>query len=236
MHVRHNVYALRPGGPKISALRSGVRAMKHQHFPQGRSEELVLPGRHPRLHPYAARSPGAKELEHVPACQLFFFLSWHRMYIYYFERILRAASGDPDLALPYWNYSDPAQRALPTPFREPAGSQNPLYVSQRQAGINAGAELPASDVSAAQMFKSRRFLPRQGSRLSFGGEGPGAGALLELHGSPRGPAAQYRSRESRGLNGIPTPRPRTPSLGCIIPISTAFGSVGWTAATVARTP
>ena len=64
------------------------------------------------------------------------------------------------------------------PFREPAGSQNPLYVSQRQAGINAGAELPASTSPHAQIFKSRKFLPRQGSRLSFGGKGPRAGALL----------------------------------------------------------
>ncbi|MGH7262080.1 MAG: tyrosinase family protein [Nitrospiraceae bacterium] len=31
----------------------------------------------------------------------YFFLSWHRMYLYYFERILREASRDPNFALPY---------------------------------------------------------------------------------------------------------------------------------------
>jgi len=92
------------------------------------------------------------------------------MYIYFFERILRAVSGDPNLALPYWNYSDPAQRALLVPFREPSGAANPLFVSQRNAGINAGAELLGSDVSTTQMFLARNFLPREGSRLSFGEE------------------------------------------------------------------
>jgi hypothetical protein len=105
----------------------------------------------------------------------FFFLSWHRMYIYFFERILRAASGDPNLALPYWNYSDPAQRALGVPFREPAGANNLLFVSQRNAGINAGAELLGSDVSTTQMFLARNFLPREGSRLSFGGGSDASG-------------------------------------------------------------
>ncbi|MFF4696346.1 tyrosinase family protein [Streptomyces chattanoogensis] len=87
-----------------------------------------------------------------------YFLPWHRAYIWYFERIVRAtikkiaaAEGitpDPSAtwALPYWNYAlDPAgtepaftSRALPAAFREPQmpskpdGSgplvANPLYL------------------------------------------------------------------------------------------------------------
>src|SRR5262249_30234876 len=58
------------------------------------------------------------------------FLPWHRAYLYYFERTLRWASGNPDLALPYWNYSDPKQRMLPRVFRdaEAGGKPNPLYL------------------------------------------------------------------------------------------------------------
>ena len=58
------------------------------------------------------------------------FLPWHRAYLYYFERILRWASGNPDLALPYWNYSDEAQRTLPRTFRAPkvGDDPNPLYL------------------------------------------------------------------------------------------------------------
>jgi hypothetical protein len=57
------------------------------------------------------------------------------MYLYWFERILRQASGDRDFALPYWNYSRREQQVLPAPFRK---LENPLYVAQRAPWINAG--------------------------------------------------------------------------------------------------
>jgi tyrosinase len=85
-----------------------------------------------------------------------FFLSWHRMYICFFERILRKASGLPSLGLPYWNYSeatDPNARFLPAAFRSPANSSNPLYDPTRNAAINAGtAQLAASAVSLASVL------------------------------------------------------------------------------------
>jgi len=46
----------------------------------------------------------------------YFFLSWHRAYLHFFERIVRKASGDPDFSLPYWGYEDPLQASLPTAF------------------------------------------------------------------------------------------------------------------------
>jgi tyrosinase len=46
----------------------------------------------------------------------YFFLSWHRIYLHFFERIARKASGDPDFMLPYWGYEDPLQASLPTAF------------------------------------------------------------------------------------------------------------------------
>src|SRR3712207_6487227 len=88
----------------------------------------------------------------------FFFLSWHRMYIYYFECILRAASEDDDLALPYWNYSNPGQQALPVPFRNPADETNPLFEAQRNAGINQGALLPPAAVAISGTMAVRNFL------------------------------------------------------------------------------
>jgi hypothetical protein len=85
-----------------------------------------------------------------------FFLLWHRMYICFFERILRKASGMPSLGLPYWNYSDAADanaRFLPTAFRSPANTTNPLFTSNRNAAINAGtAQLAASAVSLASVL------------------------------------------------------------------------------------
>jgi tyrosinase len=60
------------------------------------------------------------------------FLPWHRAYLYYFERVLRWAADDPDLTLPYWNYSDAGQRELPPAFREVKadGQPNPLYLPE----------------------------------------------------------------------------------------------------------
>ena len=86
----------------------------------------------------------------------FFFLAWHRMYLYYFERILRTsvqqAIHDPSykFTLPFWNYE--SFHPLPAPFRSPANSTNPLYVAQRTSNCNSGATCvsasTASDTTA----------------------------------------------------------------------------------------
>ncbi|MGH8086421.1 MAG: tyrosinase family protein [Lysobacter sp.] len=68
-----------------------------------------------------------------------FFLPWHRMFVYFFEGIVREVSGRPDFALPYWNYtsSDPALRGvLPEAFRLP---DDPLYGSLYRPDRNAQA-------------------------------------------------------------------------------------------------
>ena len=79
--------------------------------------------------------------------QSWFFLPWHRMYVYYFEQIVRKtvveAGGPANWALPYWNYCLGGENAaLPEQFRTPADSRNPLYVKERVASYNAGARLP----------------------------------------------------------------------------------------------
>jgi tyrosinase len=132
------------------------------------------------------------------------FLPWHRAYLYYFERILRWAAEDPELALPYWDYTDPNQRELPQAFRDAkvGGEDNPLYLpegasfadDQGQAQIfpmrdgpllradtGLGREATSRDALNLVPFASQRPLP---PAASFGG-GPacdptcscGAGAL-----------------------------------------------------------
>ncbi|MBF0372681.1 MAG: tyrosinase family protein [Alphaproteobacteria bacterium] len=66
---------------------------------------------------------------------VYHFLPWHRMYAYFFERIIAKLSGDPNFTLPYWNYLDTNLRAIPPEFRVPGG---PLYRAERNAGVNAG--------------------------------------------------------------------------------------------------
>ena len=57
------------------------------------------------------------------------FLPWHRAYLYYFERILREAANDASLALPYWNWTE--HPSLPDRFW---GANNPLNDDTRRIG------------------------------------------------------------------------------------------------------
>jgi len=85
------------------------------------------------------------------------FLTWHRMYLYYFERVLQQAAGDPNLRLPYWDYAGHPQ--LPAIFREATYVNetgqtvpNPLRVEARRSELNtgtAGIATSVSDSSAA---------------------------------------------------------------------------------------
>ncbi|KMO36632.1 tyrosinase [Methylobacterium tarhaniae] len=70
--------------------------------------------------------------------QTWYFLPWHRGYLWAFERVVRDAvvslGGPADWSLPYWNYFGPNQAALPPAFAArtmPDGTPNPLYVPQR---------------------------------------------------------------------------------------------------------
>jgi tyrosinase len=77
-----------------------------------------------------------------------YFLPWHRMFVYYFERIVRQVSGRPDFAMPYWDYtsSDPAKRGvLPTAFLlkdDPVFGS--LYRAERSTLANSGQSIQAN--------------------------------------------------------------------------------------------
>ena len=162
-YVRPNIGKLDPNGPEIAALRKGVEVMKSR------------PASDPTSWLYQANMHGTYDepaLEAWNSCQhgSFFFLSWHRMYLYYFERILRKASGDDNFALPFWDYTDPAQRAIPAPFRNPANAQNPLFVAERNPPINQGAQIPESATRFTQAMAFTNFTSPAGSALSFGGQ------------------------------------------------------------------
>jgi hypothetical protein len=85
------------------------------------------------------------------------FLTWHRMYLYYFEKVLQAAAGDPDLQVPYWDYE--ADGHLPTIYQDlnylsgMVVLSNPLYVANRAAPLNDGsAALLPIDTSTAGAY------------------------------------------------------------------------------------
>jgi tyrosinase len=151
--VRVDVWSLAPNDPIITYYAHAVRAMqaRAESDPASWAYQAAIHGRNG-----APPLPLWNECRH----QGWFFVSWHRTYLYYFERIVRAeviALGGPsDWALPYWNYDGGGNHnQLPMSFRAPRlhdGTANPLYVAGRT--LIAGAALP-SQVTSASFAMSR---------------------------------------------------------------------------------
>ncbi|HEY2766998.1 MAG TPA: tyrosinase family protein [Solirubrobacteraceae bacterium] len=102
------------------------------------------------------------------------FVAWHRMFVYYFEQIVRAAvvetGGPANWALPYWDYELGGEHAsIPDAFRKADGGANPLYVAQRAPGINEGARLKRAVTTSRFALARPDFI---GSTEFGGGEAP----------------------------------------------------------------
>jgi len=68
-----------------------------------------------------------------------YFQAWHRGFLHFFELQLRAASGNPELTLPYWDYYKNPR--LPEIFASPTlsdGSSNSLYWAGRKGTVIEG--------------------------------------------------------------------------------------------------
>ncbi len=70
------------------------------------------------------------------------FLPWHRMFLFFFENIVRQVSGHPEFAVPYWNYTsaDLALRGIvPLQFRlKDDATYGVLYRPSRTLLANTG--------------------------------------------------------------------------------------------------
>lgn len=172
MRVRKDVWKLPAGDDTLDWYGKAITAMSELPITDPRSWHYqaaihgIDPPPPPALRPYWA------QCQHRTS----FFLSWHRMYILRFERIvaaqIEALGGPKNWALPYWDYSrNPEYRALPVAFRHatlPGGAPNPLYTSQRNPGANAGtATLDAKDVDVKICLKAPGTTAPAGF---FGGE------------------------------------------------------------------
>jgi Common central domain of tyrosinase/Polyphenol oxidase middle domain len=178
--TRASVASLTP--QQIASLRHGVQVM------------MARPVSDPTSYKFQANIHGTDdngtplETQAWNQCQHqgFYFLSWHRMYLYFFDRILRAAAQDPTLVLPYWDWTQPDQRTLPLPFRDPADSSNPLFIpsgiATRPSGFNSGtSHLDDMSVDVSKAFENLDF--ETGGQLAYG-FGGGASAVNQFVDNP----------------------------------------------------
>ncbi len=156
--LRRDIWSLSPHDPVVTAYADAVEAMKARAATDCTSWT------------YQAAIHGTTTTPSQPLwnqCQhgSWYFLPWHRMFLYYFEKIVRAhieeLHGAGDWALPYWNYGGGGNHnTLPLAFRNPTrpnGSPNPLYVALRNPGINSGAGLPPSITTDAAAMACASF-------------------------------------------------------------------------------
>jgi tyrosinase len=82
------------------------------------------------------------------------FLPWHRGYLYFFEKIVRKMSSDDRFRLPYWSWEKEGQNVLPAPFRDPQyqGRANALFDGTRVEAANKGQ--PLRPLSASGSFSA----------------------------------------------------------------------------------
>lgn len=119
------------------------------------------------------------------------FLIWHRAYLYYFERHLRDAAQDADLAAPYWDCADPDQRTFPeiyAPAKLEDGSTNSLYHPSRNGAFtNGDSEISARVALGERAMSATTFFSDvgvTGFAGDFSDEGDPRQGLLEQ--SPHG--------------------------------------------------
>lgn len=105
------------------------------------------------------------------------FLFWHRMYIWYLEKIVRDLSGKQDFALPYWNYgsTDASNNIMAEAIRYKDGS---LFEPARWSILNAGQVIPSE-----QVLQIQQSLEELKTNPTFGGS---AGFSKSLEIAPHG--------------------------------------------------
>jgi tyrosinase len=106
-----------------------------------------------------------------------YFTTWHRWYLHYFEAICRKACGNPDFALPYWNYAsnNGSSLQLPDQFTRVSPDRtkpNVLFFDDRGLGfadgqadgpqnvaMNAGGFMPFSQTQYGPALATREMFP-----------------------------------------------------------------------------
>ncbi|HKW57129.1 MAG TPA: tyrosinase family protein [Candidatus Acidoferrum sp.] len=210
MRTRKDIWKLAPGDQTLLWYARAIAEMQKRGVTDPTSWRYQA-----AIHDYdSSDDPLAVAGEQLPSqseqdtywarCQhgTWFFLPWHRAFLFYFEQILLQAiqtlGGPADWALPYWNYSDPSNpkaRCLPPAFwaaKLPDGSANTLLVPARARGANRGQPLGSSNSAEITTCLEKPVFVNSsaGGATGFGGGRTGfshSGNLLgELETVPHG--------------------------------------------------
>jgi hypothetical protein len=111
VRVRRDVNTLSQQDDNLLALRDAIPRMKADGGPLGWSRQIAIHANMSWGHHHSWR-----------------FLAWHRMQLFYLERIIARVSGHDAFAMPYWNWGD--DRIPPLFFNK----ATPFYHRQRDAG------------------------------------------------------------------------------------------------------
>jgi tyrosinase len=183
-YLRRDVKNLDADSQVLRSFRKGIEAMKR------------LPDSDPHSWSFQANIHGFTEETRNPdatwgQCQHgnWWFLPWHRAYLYHLEKIVRKYAEDDTFAFPYWNYTDATQRQLPVPFRDAASS---LYDSTRRAAVNSGQDRLEESVVGAGLSRSL-------SNLVFADFNPG----LVTFGGPALTGPQHTGRPHGAFESVP---------------------------------
>jgi tyrosinase len=207
--MRKNVWKLKATDKTLDWYERAITTMKAKPIAdptswrfQGAIHEYVRQG-DPLASAGDILPSSAEQKKYWNQCQhgSWFFLSWHRMYLHFFESIVGAEvvklGGPSDWGLPYWNYSDAKDanaRLLPAPFRSATkadGTTNALFVGTRTPDCNAGRPFADdADVAIANPLREPEFQSVNfgtgfgGPQTSFAHSGGLVGSVeLAPHGS-----------------------------------------------------
>ena len=141
-----------------------------------------------------------------------FFFPWHRMFLYFHERILASLIGDPTFTLPFWNWDNQSPTApqpkvgaantMPSYYTSPGDNSNSLWNRNRNRcalppntiDLNSGGGCSNSSPRSLRIDNTRLMAVQMrtattpglffGSTYRFGWSGGLGGGNLE--GSPHG--------------------------------------------------
>jgi tyrosinase len=161
--IRENIAGMEVDHPVLTSYRKAIEAMKK------------LPATNPLSWQFQANMHDALKKDGNNKgwrwCMHgnWWFLPWHRGYLYFFEKIVRKMSEDDGFRLPYWAWEKVGQSVLPAPFRDAKYQcrDNALFDATRVDAANSGQPLRPRSASGSFSIDWEAVLSTERFTTSF---------------------------------------------------------------------